>query len=56
MNCKSLIASGFVLMTLAASAAAQTCQTDRLKDLVCGDGRDQAHAGQNEAAADVRAH
>ena len=27
MNCKSLIASGFVLMTLAPSAAAQTCQT-----------------------------
>lgn len=40
MNWKLSIAGGFAFFSLAASAAAQPCQTDRFKDLVCGDGRD----------------
>jgi hypothetical protein len=40
VNCKSLIAGGFAFFALAAGAAAQPCQIDRYKDLVCGDGRD----------------
>jgi len=40
VNWKTLLAAGFVFLTMTAGAAAQTCQIDRYKDLVCGDGRD----------------